>query len=176
MEISLTFESILKVTLVGVASYIFAPAFLILRDLVLWFIVQRVIITKKLKADVTIWADAKGIEDEFIERLKGAQRIDNGEGGVHYQIGGTECSESEYKEMVHEKQRVGEIRVTLQPNINFKEKLISWIFKHYEQTESANPVTENKKRALEANMKLLKKYKTEEAMRAKIIESLKTKK
>ena len=81
--------------LIGVLTYIIYPVLLTIRDLLLWWIVEKLILNKELRRMITIRASANWyLQNKY--KLK--RKLTLGSEGAKYYLEGLEVSQEEHQE------------------------------------------------------------------------------
>lgn len=142
----LSWGSIFKVLVAGLATYVLMPAFLILRDYVLWRAVSTFILNDKLRTKVLSYA---AMAHQWNTKYTTVEsRMDHTVEGAVYSIGDARVTEEAWlkyqKEVDDLQKRIMETKLY----IDRKSRLLTWLFRHYKQ-ETENPIPEWKKQAKE---------------------------
>lgn len=130
MDIS--WNAILKVMVAGLATYVLLPAALILRDMLLWELINRLILNRKLRKKVRDYAF---LANEYNKKYSGQHEFREGE----LENGLVFMAESQKLQDDIQDHRL---------YINRKSRLLSWLLTHYKQ-EFKNPIQEWKEQAKE---------------------------
>jgi len=141
MDLQISWETIFKLAFAGAITYVIAPALLVLRDLVLWKIIEILILNDKLRLDVELWASARWMIQNVLNKKPGFS-LDRKGTPTSYSLDDQNVSKEAFDKYLDER-RVYEERVTtLGPKIQFKSNLVSWLLRHYKQEGESNPVSE----------------------------------
>lgn len=142
----LSWATILKVMVAGLATYVLMPALLILRDYVLWRVVNAFILNDKLWTEVLRYAAMAHQWNTKYTTVEG--RMDHIDDDVVFSVGGERISEEAWiryqKEVDDLQKRIMESKLY----IDRKSRLLTWLFRHYKQ-ETENPIQDWKKQAKE---------------------------
>lgn len=141
MDIQISWETIFRLLLAGIVTYVIAPALLVLRDLVLWKIIEVLILNDKLRVDVELWASARWMLQNVLNKKPGFS-LDSQGAPTSYSLDGKTVPKEAFDKYFNER-RVYEERVTtLGPKLQFKNNLVGWLLRHYKQEGEQNPVSE----------------------------------
>lgn len=140
----LTWGSILKVLVAGLATYVLMPAFLILRDYVLWLVVKTFILNDKLRTEVLRYA---AMANEWNAKYAEVEsRIDHTDDETVFSIGGDQVTQEVWLKHNKETEDLQKSIMEVKLYIDRKSRLLTWLFRHYKQ-ETENPIPEWKKQA-----------------------------
>lgn len=138
MAFDISWNAIGKLLLVGFGTYVFLPAALVLRDLVLRKVIGLLILNEKLEKDITQYAWKEMQWDQKYSQSYGSGYK---EGKEIYLIDDVEVGMDEYLEFSSKQHEIRHSMRTLYANINNKSALLNWLNKHYKQDED-NPIPE----------------------------------
>lgn len=141
----LTWSAIFKVLSVGLATYILMPAFLILRDYLLWRLVNAYILNNELRRAVFRYA---ALAHRWNSKHVVESKIDSSSGEVIYTIGGEEVSKDAWYKFQKESDSLQRQISELKLLIDRKSRLLTWLLRHYKQ-EQTNPIDDWKVQAKE---------------------------
>jgi len=137
----ITWASIGKVTLAVIGTYVFLPAFLVLRDSVLWLAIRHLILTGKAQLNVRKYVT---LAHEWNTQHAVNAKMSIYKSGTEYQIDGKLVSAEDYQ---RHSMRSAEIRKDLRKlelDLDRRAKYLSWLIKHYHQ-EPFDPINQWKK-------------------------------
>jgi hypothetical protein len=126
----ITWSAILKVMIAGLATYVLLPAALILRDMLLWKIINVFILSDKLRKKIREYAYSA---DVYNQKYSG--KHDFGENEIESGLS-----------FMAESQKAQDHIQDLRLYINRKSRLLGWLLIHYKQ-EFNNPIQEWKEQA-----------------------------
>ena len=137
----LSWGAIAKVMLAGLGTYILLPAFLVLRDAVLWMAINKYILTGDLQGKVRRYAE---LQHKWNTEYAGKVNISSSEEGVTYTFKGQNISVEQWQQHSKSSELVRSELRDLKLNIDRKAKFLKWLLKHYQQ-EAVDPINEWKK-------------------------------
>jgi hypothetical protein len=128
----ITWSAILKVMIAGLATYVLLPAALILRDMLLWKLINTLILNDGLRKKIRDYALKA---DEYNVKYSGEHKFegDEFENGLDF-LSASQKAQNEIQD--------------LRLYINRKSRFLNWLLVHYKQ-EFDNPIQEWKKQAKE---------------------------
>lgn len=140
----LSWGSIFKVLVAGLATYVLMPAFLILRDYVLWRVVNAFILNDKLRSEVLRYA---AMAHQWNTKYVSVEsRLEEAEELTVYSINGKHVTEEAWFRYQKEVDDLQKEIMKAKLYIDRKSRLLTWLFRHYKQ-ETENPIPEWKKQA-----------------------------
>ncbi|WP_445000954.1 hypothetical protein [Halomonas mongoliensis] len=139
MDIS--WATIGKVMLVGIGTYILLPAFLVVRDAVLWWVINRYILTGQAQLNVRRYVE---LAHEWNAEHVGNTRVVSDEKGSKHFINGNEVTPEVFNRHFSRSDEIRKDLRKLKIDLDRRAKLLKWMLKHYQQ-ESIDPINEWKK-------------------------------
>lgn len=132
--------------MVGLGTYVFAPAFLVLRDFVLWKIIKRFVLNDRLHTLIEMRA---GDVWYLKHKYNYSRSIRGSTSGTKYLLNEAEVSEEKFKE-VSEAISVHERRAdSAGAEIAWRSNLVNWLLRHYKQEGTSNPIPQWERDAYE---------------------------
>lgn len=141
MQLEIPWETIFKLILAGAFTFVIAPGLLVLRDLLLWKIIEKFVITNKLQIDMEVWASAQWMLANYLTKRPGFSLSKDGV-PTEYMLDGQPVSEDAFDKYINKRRSYEDKVVKLGPRIQFKINLVRWLLKHYKQESESNPVQE----------------------------------
>ena len=138
MDIEITWLSLLKIFLAGIFTYVVFPSFLVLRDFLLWKIVDVFILTSTLQARITMYAEDAWYINNKYNKTTTVQK-NNGE-PCEYYLDGEKINKETYKEYSERRNFHTERAESSNNFIIRKHNLLVWLFKNYKQEKGSNPI------------------------------------
>lgn len=128
----ITWASIFKIMAAGLATYVLLPAALVLRDWLLWHLINFYILNDKLRNEVRRYAY---LAQQWNEEFSGKREFhgDEIDQGLNYLKRSQDAQDELQKSKLF---------------IDRKSRFLTWLLKHYKQ-EAVNPIGEWKKQAAE---------------------------
>lgn len=139
MEI--TWAAVGKVMLAGIGTYIFLPAFLVLRDVVLWWAINRFILNKKAQVNVRRYVN---LVNEWNTKYAGYSSISSDETGSRYTVNGQIVTEGDFIKCLNREDVVLRELRALKVDLDRRARFLRWLLKHYHQ-DIIDPINEWKK-------------------------------
>ncbi|MCL1056906.1 hypothetical protein L2729_02730 [Shewanella gelidimarina] len=130
----LTWASVLKVVIAGVGTYILLPAFLILRDLLIWKLITTCILTKKLRNSVKQYA-------HLVHKWNSIYTVKAVEGKSGYVLGGTSVDKAKFDDHINKMDIVSDKINDLDLYIKRRSRLLGLMLEHYKH-KGINPIPE----------------------------------
>ncbi|MGQ8367433.1 hypothetical protein [Glaciecola sp. 1036] len=141
----LTWGAIFKVIIAGLGTYTVLPAFLILRDYLIWKLIGAYILNDDLQSKIKQFVF---LTTEWNTKYcKNATRT-NKDGIEVYIIDGQPATKGEFDQYLVDMDRVSKLINELDLFINRKSRFLNWMLKHYKQ-EGSNPIQAWKDKELE---------------------------
>lgn len=141
----LTWGAIGKVMAAGLATYFLLPAILILRDLILWKLVEAFILNEDLRRKLKRYVQiAYDWNSKYAVQSK-AQTVGD---RTTYTIDGKEVSSEEWFRHFSESNQIGQELRELKFEIDRKARFLRWLLKHYQQDDS-DPINDWKRKEFE---------------------------
>jgi len=136
MDFTVSLGTLLKIAGISVGTYVLLPLFLVLRDYLLWQIIDRFIITEDLENKINLYsACLVQWNNEYV----GSATIQNTAGIVRYCIDEADVSKEELTSYRENRDKLqSEMNKTIW-FIQRRSNLVSWLLKHYKQ-DSDNPI------------------------------------
>lgn len=128
----ITWVSIFKIMAAGLATYVLLPAALVLRDWLLWHLINFYILNNKLRKEVRRYAC---LAQQWNEQFSGKRKFpgDEIDQGLNYLKRSQDTQDELQKSKLF---------------IDRKSRFLTWLLKHYKQ-EAVNPISEWKKQAVD---------------------------
>jgi len=140
----LTWGTIFKVLVAGLGTYTLLPAFLILRDFILWKLIGAYILNADLRAKLKQYVYlANKWNTEF---CKQATRS-NKDGKTVFVIDGEPSSQEEFNKYLSDSERLSKQINELDLFIGRKSRFLDWMLQHYKQ-QGSNPIQDWKDKEL----------------------------
>jgi hypothetical protein len=146
MDLQISWETLGKLTLAGVGTYVLAPALLVLRDIVLWKVIRRFVLNDKLYRQIQMRANDVWYLNN---RYNYSRSIEDSTSGTKYFLNDTEVSEMEFQKISDAISFHGKRADRAAAEIRWKSNLLNWLLRHYSQENSANPIPNWESEALE---------------------------
>lgn len=138
MPLDITWTTIAKLMLAGFATYVIAPALLVLRDWVLRKTLEKFVYTESLQKMISEFAWKEHLLDsKYSSSFGGGFR----DGKEYFMVGDREVSLAEHVDYSAKQHDLIQSTQMLFVKINGKAAMINWLFRHYKQDE-ANPIPE----------------------------------
>lgn len=136
MDIS--WATIGKVMLAGIGTYILLPAFLVIRDAVLWWAINRYILNGQAQLNVRRYVE---LRCKWDTKYAGNTRIKSDEHGSKYFIKGNEVAQEEFNRHSSRSDEIRKDLMKLKIDLDRRAKFLKWMLKHYQQ-EPIDPINE----------------------------------
>lgn len=136
-SIDISWATMLKIVTVSIGTYIVLPAFLVLRDLLLHWIIGKLILTKELNILIMV---CEGDRWFINNRYNKSTKISYGANSIYCEIDGEPVTKEKFEEYEKGKNfHVGRFEYA-DSKIAFRHNLLTWLTKHYEQAGGGNPI------------------------------------
>ena len=137
MEIEVSWLTVLKVVAAGAFTYVVLPVLLVLRDALLWKVVDIFILNKKLSEKIMEYASESWVLDNRYSKvptsfIRGSDTV--------YLMGDDPVSEEMFNTYRKERERRVEIVEGLSLYIDRRSNLLNWLIRHYKQDGASNPI------------------------------------
>ena len=134
----ITWSAIGKLLLAGLGTYVLLPAILILRDYILWKLVNTFILNEKLRRKVKSLAIFMQLWNEnYAKDVK----INSENNKTTYFVGGEELTSEEFKSYREKEDKLKSQIEEAQLYIKRKSNFLNWLLKHYKQ-DATNPIND----------------------------------
>jgi len=136
--LDITWSAIGKLLLAGLGTYVLLPAILILRDYILWKLVNTFILNEKLRRKVKSLAIFMQLWNEnYAKDVK----INSENNKTTYFVGGEELTSEEFKSYREKEDKLKSQIEEAQLYIKRKSNFLNWLLKHYKQ-DATNPIND----------------------------------
>ena len=142
----LTWGAIFKVILAGLVTYTILPAFLILRDYIIWKLIGAYILNSDLQQKLKTFVF---LTNEWNTKYCVKASSSYKDGNEVYVIDGKPVSEKEFSEHLLNSSKTSQAINELDLFINRKSRFLDWLLLHYKQ-QGSNPIQEWKTKELES--------------------------
>src|SRR5690606_18558788 len=146
MELTIGWGTIAKLLLAGIGTYVLIPAFLVVRDWLLWKAIEKFILTDRLRALITMRAN----DVWYLNNKYNYQRqVKMGQDGSKYYLNDIEASWEEFNNVNAALECHSNRADVAGTNIVWKRNLLNWLLRHYKQEGDSNPIVKWEKAANE---------------------------
>lgn len=146
MELTIGWGTIAKLLLAGIGTYVLIPAFLVVRDWLLWKAIEKFILTDRLRALITMRAN----DVWYLNNKYNYQRqVKMGPDGSKYYLNDIEVSWEEFNNVNAAIEFHSNRADVAGTNIVWKSNLLNWLLRHYKQEGDSNPIVKWEKAANE---------------------------
>lgn len=146
MELTIGWGTIAKLLLAGIGTYVLIPAFLVVRDWLLWKAIEKFILTDRLRALITMRAN----DVWYLNNKYNYQRqVKMGQDGSKYYLNDIEVSWEEFNNVNAAIEFHSNRADVAGTNIVWKSNLLNWLLRHYKQEGDSNPIVKWEKAANE---------------------------
>lgn len=146
MELTIGWGTIAKLLLAGIGTYVLIPAFLVVRDWLLWKAIEKFILTDRLRALITMRAN----DVWYLNNKYNYQRqVKMGQDGSKYYLNDIEVSWEEFNNVNAAIEFHSNRADVAGANIVWKSNLLNWLLRHYKQEGDSNPIVKWEKAANE---------------------------
>lgn len=136
MDLDISIWALFKIALIAIGTYVLLPMFLVLRDYILWNIIDHFIITKSLIAKINAYAQfLVQWNNEFVGNIS----IDNEKGKTVYRVNDEVVSKEKFDQFRNERDQLQSAMNEAIWYIQRRSNLVGWLLQHYKQ-DSNNPV------------------------------------
>ncbi len=151
MEFDVSIWVLLKVALIAVGTYVLLPLFLVIRDFLLWQIIDHFIITSELKHQISLYSEWLF---QWNTKFAGKVSIEHSESKTKYFINEKQVEQYDWEKFRTERDSLQEAMNKSLLYIHRRSNLVTWLLKHYKQ-DSSNPI---KKMYEESNLRVKEQY------------------
>jgi hypothetical protein len=141
----LTWGAIFKVLIAGLGTYTLLPAFLILRDFLLWKLIGAYILNNDLRSKLKQFVFL--VNESNTKYCKKATRSNKGGNDV-FIIDGQPATQEEFNTYLSDSDKMSDKINELNLFINRKSRFLDWMLQHYKQ-QGSNPIQAWKDKELE---------------------------
>lgn len=146
MELTIGWGTIAKLLLAGIGTYVLIPAFLVVRDWLLWKSIEKFILIDRLRALITMRAN----DVWYLNNKYNYQRqVKMGQDGSKYYLNDIEVSWEEFNNVNAAIEFHSNRADVAGTNIVWKSNLLNWLLRHYKQEGDSNPIVKWEKAANE---------------------------
>lgn len=121
-----------------VVTLILVPLIYVFRDYILWFFIEKFILTEKLKYQIK---DLVFAQYQLNNKYNNPYTIRNNQGIMSYKIGDKEVSQGEYIQYKKAQENWTKIHDDLHESIRKKHNLVNFLIKHFKQDKDSNPIS-----------------------------------
>lgn len=127
-----------KILLAGIATYVLLPAVLIIRDAVLWKLINKFILTSKLQLEIRRYVE---LIHDWNTKYAGEACISSTDKGTKYTINSREVTAEQFYRNDEKSRELKDELWPLELKLHRKAKFLKWLLKHYQQ-EAIDPINE----------------------------------
>jgi hypothetical protein len=136
LDFTVSIGTLLKIAGIAIGTYVLLPLFLVVRDYLLWKIIDRFIITEELLHKISLYSNYLV---QWNNNYVGKASIQKTPETVRYSINEEEVSEREWNEYRKNRDQLQDQMNKTIWFIQRRSNLVTWLLKHYKQ-DSDNPI------------------------------------
>jgi hypothetical protein len=136
MDLTISIGTLLKVAGIAVGTYVLLPLFLVIRDYLLWKIIDNFIITDDLIDKINLYSNYLV---QWNNKYVGNISIIKSEGIAHYTINDKEVTSEVWNDFRANRDQLQNAMNKTLWSIQRRSNLVTWLLKHYKQ-DSDNPI------------------------------------
>jgi len=141
----LTWGAIFKILIAGLGTYTLLPAFLILRDFLLWKLIGAYILNDDLRSKLKQFVF---LANEWNTKYCKKATRSNKDGNDVFIIDGQPATQEEFNTYLSDSDKMSDKINELNLFINRKSRFLDWMLQHYKQ-QGSNPIQAWKDKELE---------------------------
>ncbi|MGM0951340.1 MAG: hypothetical protein ACQEW7_00025 [Pseudomonadota bacterium] len=139
MEISIAWTTILKIIATGALVYVIVPALLVLRDALLWWVLERSLVNSTLEKAII---DRSNVLRLLKGELSLAETIVGSGDDIEFYLDDKRVSWDEFEKYSSRRDSVINRLQRAEALIVRRKKIIDWFISHYKLTSMSNPIPE----------------------------------
>lgn len=141
----ITWSAIFKVVSAGLGTYVLLPAFLVLRDFILWKCINKFILNSKAQQNVREYVQEK---DKWNNKHAVKKTVSSSGSETSYHIDKTQVFQQEFEGSIEDATATLSKLRDLEKDLNFRARLVKWLVKHYKQ-DASDPINQWVKEEIE---------------------------
>ncbi len=136
MDFTVSTGTLFKIAGITIGTYVLLPLFLVIRDYLLWKIIDRFIITEELQHKISLYSSYLV---QWNNNYVGKVELQKNQQTVRFSINEIEVSEEDWNNYRKNRDQLqNEMNKTIW-FIQRRSNLVTWLLKHYKQ-DSDNPI------------------------------------